>query len=33
MQEKIRLTRVYYDLLSKEYDEVKQDLEAMTAPK
>lgn len=31
MQEKIRLTQVYYDLLSREYDAVKQDLEAMSS--
>jgi len=29
MQEKVRLTKVYYELLSKEYGELKQDLEAL----
>jgi EPS-associated MarR family transcriptional regulator len=31
IQEKIRLTKVYYDALSKEYSEVKKDLEAIKA--
>ncbi len=32
MQEKIRLTKVYYEQLAKEYDEVRRDLEAISAP-
>src|SRR5512147_2811722 len=33
MQEKIRLTKVYYEILSKEYDEVKHDLDAISVGK